>query len=131
MCASPSISFTRSFTILTNHLLPQDCAVLAAKFQPQAVPAKTPTILDNSQVSLLALHNLLQISKVLAQFLHFALVEYLRGRRCLLHVESRSNIDQNRFCGSELAWYVKRRRQGDEDRRACYCPPPQKQAVYC
>ena len=53
------------------------------------------TFFDNPKILILPLHDLLQIAEVLAQIVHFAIVELDCVGRALLDVEASADVDDD------------------------------------
>jgi hypothetical protein len=64
------------------------------------------TFFHNPEILILPLHDLLQIAEILAQIVHFPIVELDRFGRALFNVEARADIDDDGVGVGELAWHV-------------------------
>lgn len=77
------------------------------------------TLFNDPKILILALYDLLEIAKVLAQVVHFAIVELDGVGGALLDVEAGADVDDDGVCGGEGARDVQGLRQGDEDLGTC------------
>ena len=58
------------------------------------------------EILILPLHDLLQIAEILAQIVHFPIVEFDRFSSALFNVKARADVDDDGAGVGELAWHV-------------------------
>jgi hypothetical protein len=103
--SSPPVLFSSTPLLLLSLLL-------AHNLPPQH-------LLYDPQIPLLPPDHLLDLAQTVMQLRDLAFVEAPRVRRPFLDVEPRPDIHQNRIIAGEAAGHVERRRQRDEEGRAC------------
>ena len=99
--ACPAITFCRNTAIahLYQQMLksPQTVVAMASSYVYRL------TFFHNPKILILPLYNLLQIAEILAQIVHFPIVEFDCFGRTLFNVEARADIDNDGARVGELA----------------------------